>query len=165
MPNTILIACTLTAVRKLATKPLEAMTPLVRSREIVSPDAGKSAAWTNYAALVRVEGLTNGSTEWRSSAREKYLRAWEIAPPYLAAFGLATLAAEEQDWQVAEQWYQRAMEHNPLDLDSLYNRANALIQLGKMQEADSLCIEMIRLNPRDRGVLSLREQIKLRTSR
>jgi len=118
-------------------------------------------AWTNYAALVRVEGLRSGAGDWRESAREKYQRAWDIAPSYLAAFGIATLAAEEEDWRSAELWYQRALEHNPLDMDSNYNRAYALIRLGRMREANELCIEMIRLNPRDREVLSLRKQIKL----
>ncbi len=135
------------------------------SREVLEKSLalkpGNARAWTNYAALVRVEGLKSGSQDWRASAREKYQRAWDLKPSYLVAFGLATLAAEEEDWSTAEQWYQRALEYNPLDLDSMYNRTYALIRLGKMREADDLSIEMIGQFPRDRDVLALRKQIQL----
>jgi protein O-mannosyl-transferase len=121
---------------------------------------GYAVAWMNYAALLRVEGLRTGTNGWNVEAREKYQRAWDIEPSYLAAFGLATLAAEEQDWQVAEVWYQNSLVHSPHDLDAMYNRAYALSRLGRIREADDLCVEMIRLYPSDRDALRLREQIK-----
>jgi protein O-mannosyl-transferase len=116
-------------------------------------------AWTNYAALVRVEGQQTMSDGWRDSARDKYSRAWEIRPTYLAAFGLGTLAAEQSDWANAELWFQNALELQPADLDAQYNRAYALLQLGRRREADELCIAMIRSNPRDHDVRALRKQI------
>lgn len=116
-------------------------------------------AWTNYAALTRVEGLQSRSTTWRESAREMYNRAWDIRPTYLAAFGLGTLASEQSDWSNAELWFQKAIDLKPTDVDSQYNRAYALMQLGRNREADDLCIAMIRSNPRDREVLALRKQI------
>ena len=84
--------------------------------------------------------------------------------PALAAFGLGTLASEQSDWSTAETWFQKALELKPTDLDSQYNRAYALLRLGRNREADDLCIAMIRSNPRDREVLALRKQIGIVSS-
>ncbi len=39
------------------------------------------------------------------------------------------------------------------------------MRLGRVSDAEALCIEMIRHYPRDRDAISLRKQIKLGASR
>lgn len=116
-------------------------------------------AWTNFAALTRVEGLRTKSESWRVAAHDMYQRAWDLRPTYLAAFGIGTLASEQSDWAKAEIWFEKALEQSPEDADAQYNRAYALMQLGRKREANQLCIAMIRNNPRDRDALALRKQI------
>ncbi len=116
-------------------------------------------AWTNFAALTRVEGLRTKSESWRVAAQDMYRRAWDLRPSYLAAFGIGTLASEQSDWATAEIWFQKALEQSPGDADAQYNRAYALMQLGRKREANQLCIAMIQNNPRDRDALALRKQI------
>lgn len=65
-------------------------------------------------------------------------------------FNMGTIREQEGKFQEAIEWYERAIEINPLASEIYNNLGGALWKLGREDEAERIFKEAIDINPRDR---------------
>jgi tetratricopeptide (TPR) repeat protein len=75
---------------------------------------------------------------------------------------LGRAAAQDFDWEKAQESAQEALEINPHSPDALQLKAETLLQDGLLEEAESVLKEAEEWNPRDQELLALKAVLCLR---
>ena len=68
-------------------------------------------------------------------------------------FAAGAEAAKKGDYKTANEWYTKALKHDPNDVDILYARAGTFIMLKKVSEAVKDLDTILATNPRNQNVL------------
>ncbi len=131
---------------RVASAPADALLVLqqrVRSR----PD--DFGAWASLGSAYLERARSTGDPSWYPKAEGSYQQSLDTGPAgnFLAEAGMAVLASARHDFVGALQWAQKAAASNPDAPAVLAARGDALVELGRYDEAFDDFQRLVNLRP------------------